>query len=33
VIFSSELLEIQGEQCVISTGLDITDRKRNEQKL
>lgn len=33
VILSSELLEVQGEQFVISPGVDITDRKRNEQKL
>jgi PAS domain S-box-containing protein len=33
VLFSSENIEIAGEPCVLSTGIDITDRKLAEEKL
>lgn len=33
VIFSMEMIELHGEMCVITTALDITDKKKAEQKL
>jgi len=32
-LVSAELIEINGEQCILSVVADITDRKRAEQKL
>ncbi len=33
VIFSMEMIELNGEACVITTALDITDKKKAEEKL
>lgn len=33
VIFSMEMIELHGEKCVITTALDITDKKKAEEKL
>jgi PAS domain S-box-containing protein len=33
ILFSSENIEIAGEPCVLSTGIDITDRKLAEKAL
>lgn len=33
LLLSSELIELRGRQCLVSTGLDITDRKRIEEQL
>jgi PAS domain S-box-containing protein len=33
VIFSMETIELRGELCVITTALDITDKKKAESKL
>lgn len=33
VIFSMEMIELYGESCVITTALDITDKKKAEDKL
>lgn len=33
VLISAELVELFGQRCILSVGLDITDRKQNEQKL
>jgi PAS domain S-box-containing protein len=33
ILFSSEDIEIAGEPCVLSTGIDITERKHAEEKL
>ena len=32
ILFSSENIELGDEPCVLSTGIDITDRKRAEEK-
>ena len=32
-LFSSEIVEIDGQQCLISAFMDITERKRNEEAL
>ncbi|MEP6894777.1 MAG: PAS domain S-box protein, partial [Chloroflexota bacterium] len=33
VLLSAELIELFGQRCILSVGLDITERKQNEQKL
>jgi len=33
VIFSMEMMELHGEACVITTAIDITDKKKAEDKL
>jgi PAS domain S-box-containing protein len=33
ILFSSENIELAGEPCVLSTGIEITERKRAEEEL
>ena len=33
ILISAELVDLFGQRCILSVGLDITDRKRDEQKL
>lgn len=33
VIFSMEMMELRGEDCVITTAIDITDKKKAEDRL
>lgn len=33
VVFSMEMMELHGEACVITTAIDITDKKKAEDKL
>lgn len=33
VIFSMEMIELYGESCVITTALDVTDKKKAEDKI